>query len=80
MCSFGWEGSSHPGRCPQVTKWMVRTQGAFFSMQRNQYRKVSQSRKRSSELSEVAEGSYFARSARQAGSEPSTQGMTMSIG
>ena len=31
---------NHSGVCPQVTKWILFTQGAYFSAARNQYRKV----------------------------------------
>lgn len=69
------------GQMPQVTKWILFTQGAYISTARNQYRRLSQSRKRISRRSpDVEPVSKRAFSFCHSVSLPSTQAMTKSMG
>ena len=42
--NLGWSLLIHAGTCPQVTKYTLLTQGAYFSTPRNQYLNRSHSR------------------------------------
>src|SRR5699024_6748796 len=79
MLIFGCSTLSHVGMCPHVTKCILFTHEAYFSIPLNKYCKLFQSLYLNPLLSVLMPGEYLLFSFRHSGSFPSTQHITKSI-